>query len=214
MSIGTHTLRRAAALTSLFILTMNLGCNGFFTDPTLSTLNVGPAATINEGGTQQMSAVGIYSNGNRKDLTGLVTWSASPQNTLTIDKAGLVTGGSPGAGTVTASYQTLTATADITVDIGNATALAITPNSTTVNAGASANFTAAVTISTGGTQDVTATATWSSDTTGVTIAAQNTNPIVVDVASTVAAGTTATITASYVSGSNTLKATTKVLVQQ
>lgn len=199
-----RTIRRTAIPAAGCIFMIVLGCNGFFVDPTVQTLNVGPSATINEGGTQQMSAVAIYTNGDRKDVTGTVAWSASPQDVLKVDDSGLVTGLALGSGNVTASYQTLTATADMNVDVGDATALAISPQSETVQVGKIATFQAFATTAGGKQVDVTVGADWAAGS-GATVSTPLTDPVEITVGSGATATSNIDVSATYVSNGNPLK---------
>jgi len=41
----------ASAFVTLLLCALAVGCKGFFVNPTLTTVTVGPTATINQGGT-------------------------------------------------------------------------------------------------------------------------------------------------------------------
>ncbi len=48
-------------ITSLFCLTFGVGCRGFFVNPTLTTITVGPATpSVQQGSTLQMTATGTF----------------------------------------------------------------------------------------------------------------------------------------------------------
>ena len=69
-----------------------VGCKGFFVNPTLTSLAIGPSSpTITKSQTQQMSATGTYDDGSTKDLTGRATWTSSDSSCATINANGLVT---------------------------------------------------------------------------------------------------------------------------
>jgi hypothetical protein len=54
-------------------------CDGFFVDPTLTSVSVGPqnlSVGLNEQ--WQMSATGTHSDGHQKTLTSGVVWSSAP----------------------------------------------------------------------------------------------------------------------------------------
>jgi hypothetical protein len=195
------------------------GCNGFFVDPTLTSVTVGPSATINQNGTVQMSAVGTYNDGTTKTLSN-VFWSSSDTSVATINSAGLVTGVSPGTSTITGASGTVSGTATVTVSIANVTGLTISPTSANalVNGG-SQNFTASAVIAGGNPIDVTSTASWSisSTTSGNPsdfLVTQGQNPAVVTVQPSATVGEVATVTATYVSGANTFKANATLRVTQ
>lgn len=189
-----------AASTTLLLLAFAVGCNGFFVDPVLTSVTVGPTATINQGGTVQESAVGTYNDGSSKSLTN-VQWSSDTQSVATVASTGLVTGVSPGAATITGASGTVSGTATITVALQNVTGITVNPTTANIKQnGGTGQFTAKATIAGGAPVDVTATATWSaSDTTNTTLT-QGVNPETVTVGAA-NVGEKITLTASYLSGS-------------
>ncbi len=207
-----------AAIATLLVFALGLGCSGFFVDPVLTSIAVGPTATINQGATVQESAVGTYNDGSTKTLGSGVQWSSSDASFASVTNSGLVTGVAPGAATITAAYQTTSGTSSITVSLGNVTALNITPQSGTVTInGTSAAYFANATVSGDSTPvDVSPTATWTtSDPTNITI----TVPTTTGVGATFTAGSATppgevvTITATYTS-TTTFMATAKLTVNQ
>jgi len=198
----------AGAFATLLLFALAVGCKGFFVNPTLTSLAVGPTATINQGGTVQMSAVGTYNDGSTQSLNN-VLWSSDPTSVATITTSGLVTGVSVGDATITGASGTVSGTATVTVALSNVTGITVTP--TTENAkenGGTAQFVAKATIQGGSPVDITATATWSvtSTTSGSTddfTLTQGQSPEVVTVQTSATVGEKATITASYVGGSGT-----------
>jgi hypothetical protein len=75
-----YVWRIVASSITLLIIGFGLGCEGFFVDPVLTGITVGPAATIQTGETLQMSAVGTYDDGKQKSFTsGVVRPPASPR---------------------------------------------------------------------------------------------------------------------------------------
>lgn len=213
-------IRIAGALTTLLLAAFGAGC-GWFVSPTLTSLSVGPTATIQQNGTVQESAVGNYSDGSSSTLSS-VFWSSSDTSVATVNNSGLVTGVSPGSSTITAASGTVSGTSTITVALSNVTGITVSP--TTANAtvnGGTANFTASATVSGGSPTDITATATWSissvkggtgTPTTSDFAVVQGQNPEVVTVESTATVGEQATVTASYTSGANTFTASATLTV--
>lgn len=215
------TFQVFGAFAALLTLAFAVSCKGFFQNPTLTGLTVGPSATITQGTTVQESATGTYSDGSTATVTTGVVWSSDTQSVATISNSGLVTGVGSGTATITGAVGTVSGTSSIMVDLGNVTAITISP--TTANAiedGGTASFQAFATV-TGDTtpQDVTATALWtvtstSSGTTADFSVSQGTDPLTVTVQSTATVGEVATITASYTSNTTTLTATAKLTVTQ
>lgn len=205
-------LQLVTAFATLFLFALGIGCSGFFVDPVLTSIVVGPTATINQGTTVQESAVGTYNDGSTKTLGSGVQWSSSDSTSASVNNSGLVTGASPGSATITAAYQTTSGTSSITVALGNVTALKITPQSGTVTVNAvSLPFFAYATVAGDSTLvDVSPTATWTtSDPTNVTINVPSTTGVGVTFSGTVAE--TVTITATYTS-TTTLTATATLTV--
>ncbi|HEY6252281.1 MAG TPA: Ig-like domain-containing protein, partial [Candidatus Angelobacter sp.] len=152
------------------------------TAATLNSISVTPAAlSIANGQSQQLQALGIYSDGSTADLTGSASWAATGGEAGDVDVAssrvtvkngvvtvasGLVTGKSPTApGTpvpVNAAWEGKTGTAQVTVTPAVLQSIAITPTSATILGGQTQQFTAKGTFSDGTTQSPLAPATWTS----------------------------------------------------
>jgi hypothetical protein len=209
-------LQLVAAFATLFLFAVVVGCNGFFVDPVLTSVAVGPTATINQGATVQESAIGTYNDGSTKTLGSGVQWSSSASTIASVTTAGLVTGASPGSATITAAYQTTSGTSAITVSLGNVTAIKITPQSGTVAPnGTSAAYFAYATVAGDPTPvDVSPSpTTWTtSDPTNITINVPSTTGVgVTFTAGSATPPETVTITATYTS-TTTLTATATLTV--
>jgi uncharacterized protein YjdB len=148
-----------AAFTGLFIAAFGVGCSGFFVNPTLTSVTVGPQASIQQGKTVQMSAVGTYDDGSSKTLTNIF-WSSSDSTIATISETGLVSGLTPGDVTITGSSGTQSGTNTVTVTLAGLTAITVAPQNTTITAGDGQTFTATGTAS-GKQVDITDQVTWS-----------------------------------------------------
>jgi hypothetical protein len=202
----------AFAFSTFLLFALGVGCNGFFVDPVLTSITVGPTATINQGGTVQESAIGTYNDGSTKALSSGVQWSSSANTTASVSNSGLVTGNSPGTATITAAFQATSGTSSITVNLGNVTALKISPTTANISTnGGIANFTALATV-TGQSApvDVSSTATWTvSDTTNFTVTQGD--PVTITAGPNAQVGTSITVTATYASTA-TLNASAKLTV--
>jgi trimeric autotransporter adhesin len=213
MLSGKKKLQLAAAFATLFLFAGGVACNGFFVDPVLTSIAVGPTATINQGATVQESAIGTYNDGSTKTLSGGVQWSSSDSTTASISNAGLVTGNSPGSATITAAYQATSGTSSITVNLGNVTALKLSPTTASIQVNGIQTFTALASV-TGESQpvDVSSTATWVvSDSTNFTITLGD--PVTITAGAGAPVGEQVTVTATYVSTS-TFNATALLTVTQ
>src|ERR1700739_1935245 len=114
-------MRRWAPLlvaATLLIFALSLGCEGFFVDPVLTGLAVGPAATIQTGTTIQMIATGSYNDGSQKKLSKNVYWASASPQVATIDASGIVSGVGSGQSVISAAAETVTGSATVTVIVG------------------------------------------------------------------------------------------------
>ena len=218
MSSTKQKLRLAGAFAALATFAFTLGCRGFFVNPTLTTVTVGPTGfNLPVGSTQQMTATGTYNDGSTKTLTSGVVWTSSDGNVATVSSSGKVTGVAAGTATITAQSGTITGTASITVSLTNVTGLTISPTSGNVKAnGGTVTFRAFATISGSSTPvDVSAQVNWTNgpDTNSFTLV-QNVTPETVTTTSTSTVGQIDTLTATYTSGTTQFTATAKVTVTQ
>lgn len=159
-----HGWRIAAASVTLLIFGMGLGCDGFFVDPVLTGLTVGPATTIQTGGTLQMSVVGTYDDGSQKKVTKNVFWSSAAPAIASVDTNGKVTGGQPGQSVITAAVETVTGSATVTVTIAGLTSIQVTSQDgfSSISYGSSEQFVATGTAN-GQKVNVTNSVTWSTN---------------------------------------------------
>lgn len=82
---------------------------------TLRSLQITPSGPDVEAGTTQvLQAMGSYSDGSTRDLSGAVSWSTSAGNLATV-AGGTVTAIAQGTVTITASYSGITTTTIVTV---------------------------------------------------------------------------------------------------
>src|SRR5215468_1211029 len=127
----------------VLIAVVGIGCNGFFVDPILQTITVGPTGVgILVNKTQQMTAIGTYDDGSQKNITGSssTTWTTNDQTIATVSSAGLVTGVGAGNSTVTATNGVATGSASITVSLNGVTSILVTPSSQSVSASGGVPF--------------------------------------------------------------------------
>jgi hypothetical protein len=170
MSSTKQKLRLAGAFAALAALALAVSCTGFFPNPTITSITVGPTGlTLAPGATLQMTASGVPSdNSPNQNITTKCFWSSSNEAAATVGQnTGLVTAATvvanpPQTTTITAAYQALTpATATVSV-CPAVTSLTITATPLTFTHGSSVSitFTAAATFSGTGSTDVTNEVTW------------------------------------------------------
>jgi hypothetical protein len=207
-----------AAFATLLLLAFSVGCSGFFQDPVLTSLVVGPQSpNIQQGTSIQMSAIGTYDDGSTKTLSSGVFWSTSDDTIASITTGGRLTGVSSGTATITASSGAVSGTSSVTVSLNNVIGLTLSPTQVTITRGSTGTISALATVSgQSGTVDVSATTTWTvTDSTGavpttISITSQQT-PATITVDSSATPGTY-TITAVY-SGTTTFTKTAPLTVQ-
>jgi hypothetical protein len=132
MSSPNRKLRLAGALAALAILAATaVSCTGFFVNPTISSLSVGPVSptiqTGTTGNTVQMTVFGTNNDGSTTTSPS-VSWSITPTSVATITTKGFVTSVSTGTATVTATSNqnpAATGTQTVTVTVGCITAINI-----------------------------------------------------------------------------------------
>jgi trimeric autotransporter adhesin len=157
-------LQLVAAFATLLLFAVGIGCNGFFVDPTLTGITVGPTATIQVGGTVQEGAVGTFNDGSTKTLGAGVNWNSGTPSTATVSTAGLVTGVAQGTAQITGSYKTQSNSATITVQLANIQSITVTPANQTIAQGTTEQFIAMANTASGPV-DITNSATWNSSNT-------------------------------------------------
>ncbi len=163
MSSSGRKLQLVASFTLLLLIAViGVGCNGFFVDPVLTSIQVGPSGLqILVGKTLQMSALGTYdqSNGSPpKDITGKAFWGSDEQNVATVSASGLVTAVGTGTATITASSGSVSGSATVSVSVPVST-INVTPSSQSVSASSGTPFCLQAIAGPSGT-DISSTATW------------------------------------------------------
>jgi len=133
-----------------------------------ATIAVTPAeAGAVAGSTRQFTATGTFADGSALDLTAFVTWS-SPTGAAVISNAagskGLATAVANGTTVITATLGAVQGSASLSVR--TLSSLSITPASSSIAIGSSAQLTATGIFPDGTTQDLTSSANWTSSSPG------------------------------------------------
>jgi trimeric autotransporter adhesin len=139
-NMRAKNLRLIGAFAALLTLALAVSCKGFFVDPTLTAISVGPQnVQLNINQQVQMSATGTYSDGSQKTLTSGVTWSSSDSSAVSVGQSsGLATGLTIGSATISASAGSCSAcsgSTTVTVAIQGVTSITVTPNNQTATPG-------------------------------------------------------------------------------
>ncbi len=129
----------------------------------LTSIAVTPAtAVLAPASTLGYTAIGTFSDGTTQTITTTVTWTSSAPSVATITGFGQATGQSAGAATITAQFGSVTGTAGLVVQSSPLTSVQIVPAAATVAKQTWMPFTAIGTFGDGSSQDLTASALWTS----------------------------------------------------
>jgi hypothetical protein len=207
MRSDTRKARIVAAFAALLIVALGAGCRGFFVNPTVTGIQVGPSASLQQNKTIQESATATYSdNSTPKNITSGVVWSiadTSGTNVATISASGLVTAINPGTATVTGSVGSVSGTATITVTLANLTSIQITPQSTSITSGNSQQY---VAMANGGSTVITDSVNWAVNAGSVTGVSINSSGLL-----TTSSGQTGTVTVTATDPSTGIVSNTATL---
>src|SRR5262249_19608222 len=132
-------------------------------NPVLRSIQVtGATANLTAGQTEQMKAIGTYSNNTSQDLSTTANWSSSDATVCTVAADGLVTTFSNGgACSISASVGGISGSFSIAV-VPGLVSIAVTPRNPFIAPGTTQQFIAIGTYSDNTTQNVTSTVSWSS----------------------------------------------------
>jgi uncharacterized protein YjdB len=202
VAVGTTTITATfMGLTASTTLTV--------TNAVVVSISVTPMTpTIPIGTTVQFTATAIFSDGTTQNVTANATWTSSAPGVLGVTTAGIArgrgTGVAAGTATVTATFMGLSGSTTATVTNAVPVSITVSPAGATLAVGGQRQFTAQAIFSDGTSQDVTARATWTSDTPGVAGVsdAAATRGLVTGVA-----GGTANITATFSGLSGSVRVT-------
>ncbi len=142
--------------------------------PTLSSIVVSTPSPIKltVGSTQQLTAIGTYSNGSTADVTSQVTWASSNDTVAYISSSGSATGVAPGTASITAALSGDTSRT-VTLNVTKAVPSSVTvkPSSpANLTVGSTQQFTVIGTYPDGSTGDISSQVTWvSSNMTNATV---------------------------------------------
>ncbi len=169
-TVARRSRFRSSASWLVYLLALGMAaCGGTNSSSslTLTRVEVTPSAVSRAAGTQQQYvAMAIFSDDTRQNVSADVTWSSSDTGVATISNTagenGLARTLAPGTTTVTASFQSQTGSATLTVTAATLVSLAVTPVAPSIAKGTSQQFVAMGMFTDGSVQDVTAAATWSS----------------------------------------------------
>ncbi len=129
------------------------------------TTQGGVSSSIGKGTKLQFKATAILSNNSSRDVTDQVEWISTNTTHATVNnttKKGEVTAVAPGAAGIRATLGSISGTKIVTVTAAAVKSLVITPANASLPKGASQQLTATATLSDDTTQDVTTQVVWES----------------------------------------------------
>jgi hypothetical protein len=136
--------------------------------PTLLSITLSPQSIVlTPAHSTQLKAVGTYSDASTQDLSGTVTWGASPSGIVAVNSSGLATAKAPGAATVTASQGSITGSDSLAVALPTLRSITLTPQSIVLTPAHSTQLKAVGTYSDASTQDISGMVTWGSSPSGI-----------------------------------------------
>ena len=182
-----------ASLVAFAIAVSLSACSGFFPGAnSIVSLQISPLnQVVAPGATQQFTATATYGNNTVGDATTAVNWSSTNTNIATISSAGVATAQNLlGVTTISAKTGSVIAQTGLTVSNQTVSSVTVSPSSLSLIVGQTQQLTATAFYSNNSSGNVTNSASWSSSATGV--ATVNNAGVVTAVGSG-----TATITASF-----------------
>ncbi len=136
------------------------------TTATLVSIGVTPMnSTLPKGLTTALKATGVFTDHSTHNLSSTVTWSSSAPAVASVDNApagGLVTAVGLGTAQLTATLGSISGSTTLTVSAATLVAIGVTPANPALAVGLTTQFMATGTYTDNSTQDLTATALWSS----------------------------------------------------
>lgn len=161
----TTTTTSGGGTTTTTTTTGGGGTTTTTTTPYLVSITVTTASSILPVGySEQMIAIGYYSNGSTVDLTPSATWSSSSPAVASVSTAGVAAAVSPNANSnITATYGGVTSSSyTLWVNTASLLSIAITPVNPILAGGQFQQMAATGTFSNGSTVDITTSLTWAS----------------------------------------------------
>lgn len=143
------------------------------TSAVLNSIAVTPATrSVAQGVSVQYTAIGTYSDSTTADITKSVTWASDASAVATISNAtgsnGLASTSAVGTARITAQSAGVTSpAATLTVTAKTLSSITVTPATPTIPSGTTQQFTATARYSDNSTADLTASVTWASSSTSV-----------------------------------------------
>ena len=140
------------------------------TSPTLESIQVTPVnKSVAKGLNVQYSAIGIYSDNTKTDLTQHASWKSSSTAVATVDSGGQAHSVDVGIATISAPFEGQSDSTDLTVLPKTLLSIQLTADEESIQAGSSTQMHATGIYSDDTNEDITQQVTWKSSDTSVAI---------------------------------------------
>jgi uncharacterized protein YjdB len=161
---GVVTAKAAGSVTVTAMVDQKTATNSLTVIPAgLATLAInGGGSGIPVGSTEQLTAIGTYTDGSKNDVTSVATWASAQPDIAPVSSSGLVAGKAVGSASVSATIGTVDAQTQLTVTQATLVSIAVNSTRTAIPQGETQQLTVLGTYSDGSTGDLTSTATWTS----------------------------------------------------
>jgi len=138
-----------------------------------ANLNVGTAALVSIavaashpslplGSGEQLTAIGTYTDGSTKDLTGSATWASSSLAVVSVSSGGAVQAKGIGSADVSATSSSITGSTNLSVGSAALVGITISAATESIPLGDTLQLSALGTLTDGTTQDLTGSVSWAS----------------------------------------------------
>lgn len=164
--VKRFSIAQATCALALFAgLLLLPGCG---TGTGLQQIAIAPAhPTVAKGEKIRLEANASYDNGLLQTVTTSVVWKSDKPSLATVDDQGQVTGMGEGAAKISAFYQGVTGSTYVTIGAPVLVEITVAASRTTLPLDESEQMVATGNLSDGSTKDLTHTATWASNATGI-----------------------------------------------
>ena len=171
--------------------------NAAVTTAALQSLQVLPtSASIPKGTSQSFTAMAIYSDSSKQDVTSSATWQSSNTSVATVNSTGNASSGSQGSADIGATYQSLSASSVLNVSAATIKSIQVSPTTANLAKGTNLQLSANAVLSDGSTQNVTGSVAWSSNASSVCTVNAGALATAVNIGSCTATATSGSVSAS------------------
>ena len=131
--------------------------------PTLRSITLSPQSIVlTPAHSTQLKAVGTYSDASTQDISGMVTWGASPSGIVALNSSGLATAKALGGAAITAVLNAVSGMDTVAVVAPTLNSISIIPSGASIPLGENQQLFATGTYNDGSKRDLTSSVQWAS----------------------------------------------------